>query len=641
MTAQPARSWAPSRWSLTRKLPLLTAATVILVVVMSLSATYRALVQARSDALHERLTRVTRQLGLNSTQSNRTRAAALRAIARDSAILRAVQAGRAVLSADSTTPVLAALRRVRTPGDSQLPVELWTADGRRLVRLGADVPGDPLRDVPPGSRTLGIEGNRGRSSIGPIGDSVTIGALYPAAGSVLYWITVPVLHEGRPIGVIAQQRRMGSSAQAAATAQELIGADVSVYVRNRTDDLWTSLVGAPVPPPTRRDSTTDGFLAYRPTGEHVGVEAAIAGTPWVLTLESPSSALLVEPRATVERLLLFSTIIALVGVIAAWLVSRRLTRPLVDLAGAATAVAGGDYQQRVRTRPSHGDEIHRLGQSFNYMADEVATTQRALALQVEEARAASLALRRASLEADEARHAAELANKAKSDFLAVMSHELRTPLNAIGGYAEILEMEIYGPVTVQQRDAIGRIARSQQALLSLINDVLNFAKLEAGEVQYAMEDVSVPGAVRALETMVAPQIAARRLRYRVDGCEGELVVRADPDKLQQVLLNLLSNAIKFTPVGGEIVVSCRPADGRAEIDVRDTGVGIAAERLVAIFDPFIQVGRAPNRPHEGVGLGLSISRDLAHGMGGALRVTSTVDVGSTFTLELELARHRT
>jgi len=216
-----------------------------------------------------------------------------------------------------------------------------------------------------------------------------------------------------------------------------------------------------------------------------------------------------------------------------------------------------------------------------------------------------------------------------------MSHELRTPLNAIGGYAEILQLGIYGPVNDAQLDAIGRISRSQQTLLSLINDVLNFAKLEAGEVQYSITDVAVVPVLSAIEEFVAPQLRRRDLAYAVHPCDSAVKARADADKLQQILINLLSNAIKYTAEHGKIDVTCEADDAHVFIRIRDTGIGIASDRLAKIFDPFIQVGRALNRPHEGVGLGLSISRDLARGMGGALSVESVLGQGSTFTLTLK------
>ncbi|HEU0015589.1 MAG TPA: ATP-binding protein [Longimicrobium sp.] len=233
-----------------------------------------------------------------------------------------------------------------------------------------------------------------------------------------------------------------------------------------------------------------------------------------------------------------------------------------------------------------------------------------------------------------ARRAAEEASRAKSEFLAVMSHELRTPLNAIGGYAELIELGIRGPVTEAQRDDLRRIQHSQKHLQGLINEVLNYARVEAGAVTYDLADVQVAAAVAAAESLVLPQVQARGLVLASGACDPALVARADGEKLQQVLLNLLSNAVKFTHPGGSVGIACGAEGDRVAIRVSDTGVGIPADKLEAVFEPFVQVGRALHNPIEGTGLGLSISRDLARGMGGDLAAESTPGAGSTFTLLL-------
>jgi signal transduction histidine kinase len=237
-------------------------------------------------------------------------------------------------------------------------------------------------------------------------------------------------------------------------------------------------------------------------------------------------------------------------------------------------------------------------------------------------------------EAERARESAEAANRAKSEFLSTMSHELRTPLNAIGGYAELLDMGIRGPVTAEQREDLARIKRSSHHLLSLINDILNFARLEAGQVDFRIADVAVGALVGDVEGLVAPQLAAKSLVYE-QRCEGPTVVRADPERLRQILLNLLTNAVKFTAAGGRIRLLCDAVGATARIRVEDTGRGIPADQLAEIFEPFVQVDRhLTHQSQQGVGLGLAISRDLARRMGGELAAESTVAVGSTFTLTL-------
>ena len=253
----------------------------------------------------------------------------------------------------------------------------------------------------------------------------------------------------------------------------------------------------------------------------------------------------------------------------------------------------------------------------------------------------------ARAEAERQRVEALEANRVKSQFLANMSHELRTPLNAIQGHVQLIDLGIYGPVSPEQHTALGRVARAQQHLLALINDVLNFTKLEAGRVEYDVRPTLVADVLQDVLPIVEPLVGARGHALQVSmpesRGEGAIRVMADRDKLGQVLLNLLSNAAKFTPPGGRIDVALREREegGKnpdvAYLSVRDTGIGIRRERQEAIFDPFVQVQEGLTRPYEGTGLGLAISRDLARGMNGDLRVRSEEGRGAVFTVELRKA----
>ena len=256
---------------------------------------------------------------------------------------------------------------------------------------------------------------------------------------------------------------------------------------------------------------------------------------------------------------------------------------------------------------------------------------------LEERRAAEETLRESERRLRLAREQAEEANRVKTEFLAVMSHELRTPLNAIGGYAQLLSLGIRGPLTQEQRQDLERIDRSQRHLLSLINDILNFAKLEAGRVDFEIEPVELRGVLDSLEALVMPLLRAKDIRYDDRGRARDAMVLADEEKVRQILLNLLSNAIKFTAAGGAIEIDCGGDDATVHITVTDSGIGIAPEKLGAIFEPFVQLERKLASTHEGTGLGLSISRNLARAMGGDLVVESSPGHGARFTLSLPRA----
>ena len=242
--------------------------------------------------------------------------------------------------------------------------------------------------------------------------------------------------------------------------------------------------------------------------------------------------------------------------------------------------------------------------------------------------------RAARKEAEIARTEAENANRAKSEFLANMSHELRTPLNAIAGYVELLDMEIRGPVTQAQREDLARIKMSQRVLLRLVNDVLNFAKLESGHVPVTLKEVGMSELLQSVEPLVLPQLMSKGLQFHAEACSDDLRAIADPEKLEQILLNLLSNAIKFTPAEGSIRLSCESTSSHVLIHVSDTGRGIPQEKQDRIFEPFVRVDEGFARKTEGTGLGLAISRNLARAMGGELAVESTPGEGATFTITL-------
>lgn len=236
--------------------------------------------------------------------------------------------------------------------------------------------------------------------------------------------------------------------------------------------------------------------------------------------------------------------------------------------------------------------------------------------------------------AQEAQAEAMEANRAKTLFLSTMSHELRTPLNAIAGYAELLEMGVHGPLTGEQKQDIRRIQANQQHLLGLVNSVLDFARIEAGRMEYHIGDVSVSDVIANVEMVVLPFARTRGVAYTAGRPDEHLAVRGDREKLQQILVNLVVNGIKFTPPGGSVMLEWTQDDGTIALRVRDTGVGIAEEHLESIFTPFVQVKNGLTRAEEGTGLGLAISRNLARGMGGTLTVESELGKGSSFTLVL-------
>jgi signal transduction histidine kinase len=236
-----------------------------------------------------------------------------------------------------------------------------------------------------------------------------------------------------------------------------------------------------------------------------------------------------------------------------------------------------------------------------------------------------------------ARDLARAANRAKADFLAVMSHELRTPLNAISGYAQLLELGVSGPLTEKQADAVDRIRSNQQHLLTLIDDVLSFAKIETASIPVKSQPVPLCEAIDSLDVVLRPDLVRQEVTLRWPGCDKTLAVKGDPVKLRQMLLNVIGNAIKFTPPQGRIELSTLRSGDRVFIRIEDTGIGIPADLIGRVFEPFFQVQTGTTRQYPGVGLGLAIARDFARAMGGDITMKSTLGKGCAVTIELPMA----
>ncbi|HSR40532.1 MAG TPA: ATP-binding protein, partial [Longimicrobiales bacterium] len=243
-------------------------------------------------------------------------------------------------------------------------------------------------------------------------------------------------------------------------------------------------------------------------------------------------------------------------------------------------------------------------------------------------------------DAHEARREAEEASRAKNDFLAVMSHELRTPLNAIVGYGDLLDSEVAGPITADQRKHLSRLRASAWHLLDLIEEILSLSKIEAGKVELEWEEVDAADLAREAADLIRPEAKRKELSLRVDGPGRAVRVETDRSRVRQVLVNLLSNAVKFTDAG--FIVLSWEAAGQDEVrfHVRDTGPGIPAEEQDAIFEAFSRAGEGGEQ-RGGTGLGLAVCRRFARLLGGDVTVESDPGEGSVFTVRLPASRDGT
>lgn len=602
--------------SLERRLPLTIGGLLAAVVIVLGIAAYREVRQSSLESAQQRLATVANAINdaLSSGMTNRGNA--FLGIARTSSTREAL-ANAAPASVDTVHRRLAALRG--REGRALLATELRTATGQVVVSTATD-------------SVNSLDEAALHSLIASIGtDSVAMGPLYSVGDALHYWVLVPVDDGDRRMGYIAE-RRLFRPQRAEAQLRTLTGHEIDLFFTTRSGEVWATSEGNPVPPPL--DVTTvDSIFSGEVAGETMlGRLASVPGTDWVLVYLIPEAGIIARAVALAKRTLPFSLGLLLIGAFAGWLITRGVTRPLRNLASAADSIAAGDYSRRVEQ--PRDQELQQLASAFNRMAERVGASHDELASRNEELRAAqaeAIAARNAS---EQTRVEAQRANEAKTAFLAMMSHELRTPLSAIGGYTEILQLGLRGSLNDTQQNDLERIRSNQVHLLTIINDMLDLSQIESGQLSVHCEPVPLDEVLTQVEPIVGPLVSKKRLSYEVDASVRSLAVHADRERLRQVLVNLISNAARYSESGGTIRVHSSSVNGRIAIHVSDTGIGIPAEKLDAIFEPFVQVDAGPTRRSGGTGLGLPISRRLAEAMSGTLLVTSEVGVGSTFTLEL-------
>ncbi len=345
--------------------------------------------------------------------------------------------------------------------------------------------------------------------------------------------------------------------------------------------------------------------------------ATVKPVGWKVFVEEPESAAFAPLRGKIWRTALLLAAFVFAAIVASMLLARRLVRPVRRMQVAAERIGSGAYDERVEL--DRRDELGQLADELNRMAASLQESITGLEQKVQERT-----------------HALEIASKHKSDFLANMSHELRTPLNAIVGFSQVLREKLFGEVNEKQQEYLDDILSSAHHLLSLINDILDLSKVEAGQVELERATFSLREALERGIVMVRERATENGVELGFDADPNIDLVEGDERRIRQVIFNLLSNAVKFTPEGGRVGVSTAQVDGEVRVAVRDTGPGIAPEDRERIFEEFQQAGLgSPDRP-EGTGLGLALSKRLIELHGGRIWVESEVGKGSTFAFTLPI-----
>jgi signal transduction histidine kinase len=592
------------RLGLKHRLPILVSLLLAALLVAATAIAYREVRHAAITAASDRMDAVALQIAELSRSGLQQRRTALERAAADPSIQELVRSG-GLSTADPLTPALAGLQVADAPAAAVVGRNFTT----RLFSRGDD-PGL----APPSMVELGR-----------LGGDIKITEFIVLPEGVFHWLVLPIRSPAEPAqpAFLLQLRRQPESV---AVFQELSGPDASIFFSHVSSDTWVELGRGAFQVPAHAERPGARFSYDRDGAMRIALTRTIPGTDLQVIIERPEDSVLTYANAFLWRFLSLSLALVVIGLVVATWLSRRLVRPITELSVAARDIALGEHGRRVDIR--RDDEIGRLADAFNTMAAEIERTF------------------------DDARHSqaeALQANSAKSAFLANISHEIRTPINAIIGYSQLLQLGVPSDLTAEQQKYVERIRGSGAKLISLVDEILDISRVEAGELRVNVTRNPVRPTLSNAMMVVAPQ--ARLGGVTLNYVAEDVVYLGDPQRVQQILVNLLSNAIKFTEQGGSVSVrafaepsanEAVQAERRDEpqyccFEVTDTGCGIPADMQEQIFQPFIQVDAGYTRSRGGAGLGLSISRHLARLMGGDILVTSEFGRGSTFVLKLPAA----
>jgi signal transduction histidine kinase len=611
--------------SLRRKLPLLVSGLTGAALLAAGALAYLEVRRAAVTAAEARLSSVVSELSALTVATQAARVELEQRVAAAPEITAAL--GGQPFDSARLSGILDTLR---TPNDAGMPVSIVRRDGSTVFTTGAF---EPSSDPDPSP---------------PLLDERTTGPFRSIDGRIVYWVTIPLPGpRDEAAGWIVQRRDLGNVRATGTALGALIGGGTRLLVGAENDSVWVDLSSG-----RTLSMPMDGVVIgepYRFRDSEAGQMLAVAGPlPEVTRLvqaDMAMAAVLERPRAFRSNALVLGAALTALAVLIAWVSSGGLTGPLQSLVSAADAMAAGNYRRRVT--PVSDDELGRLGRAFNAMAERVATSDEALRAKLEEVQALATRLEQANVEAERARAEAQEASRVKSEFLAVMSHEIRTPINVVVSYVDLLKAGVPDEPTEKQRHYLERIDQSSQLLIWLLNDLLDFSRIESGQMQVEMAVGSARTAIESAKS--AFQVFADGKGISLTSqCDADPEFYADGQRVQQIVLNLLSNAIKFTPRGGSVSVGCSESrvgapgmeatDGPwIRIDVSDTGVGIPEEQIAQMFEPFVRGDSEQTGGASGAGLGLAISRRLAEMMSGAVTVESERGRGTEFTLWLRAA----